>query len=279
MTSVSDLLRLPPGPVDLDAIDPHGQPGFAGNKADGKKALLDLGPAAADLQERLYAESKLGGHRRLLVVLQGMDTSGKGGVLRHSLAQLDPQGIALASFKAPTEKDLEHDFLRRIAQRVPGAGMVGVFDRSHYEDVLIVRVRELVETAELDRRYAAINDFEEQLVDEGTTVVKCMLHISKDEQRERLLARLDDPTKHWKFNPGDIDERARWDDYQQAYEIALERCNTDVAPWYVVPSDRKWYRNWAIAALLLEHLQQLDPQWPSPDFDIDEQKARLAAST
>ncbi len=276
--SVAELLRLPLGPVDLAAIDPRGTPGFDADKAAGKRALAALGAPLADLQERLYAESKAGGTRRILIVLQGMDTSGKGGVVRHSLADLDPQGIALASFKAPTDQEREHDFLWRIEQRLPAAGMVGVFDRSHYEDVLIARVRALVEESEIECRYDAINEFERRVVADGVTVVKCMLHISKEQQKERLLARLDDLTKHWKFNPGDIDERSKWDDYQQAYERALERCNTSPAPWYVIPSDRKWYRNWAIAKLLLEHLQVLGPQWPVADFDVEEQKARLADS-
>ncbi len=273
---LSDVLRLPTGPVDLEALDPHGKPGFDGTKSEAKEALADIGAKAADLQERLYAESKVAGRRSILLVLQGMDTSGKGGVVRHSLRQLDPQGISLASFKAPTKEELERDFLWRIAKKVPDPGMVGVFDRSHYEDVLIARVRGLASPAEIERRYDAINEFEQRLATSGTTVIKCMLHISKDVQRERLLARLEDPTKHWKFSPGDIDERARWDDYQRAYEIALERCRS-AAPWHVVPSDRKWYRNWAICVLLLEHLQQLDPQWPAPDFDVAEQKARLTS--
>jgi len=276
--SIALLLRLPLGPVDLETIDSDGTPGFEGDKAAGKKALAALGPPLADVQERLYAESKAGGTRRLLVVLQGMDTSGKGGVVRHSLADLDPQGIQLASFKAPTEDERRHDFLWRIEQHLPAAGMIGVFDRSHYEDVLIVRVRALAEESEVERRYDAINGFEKRLADTGVTVVKCMLHISKEEQKSRLLARLDNPDKHWKFNPGDIDERSRWDDYQRAYQSALERCNTSAAPWFVIPSDRKWYRNWAIAKLLLEHLQVLAPQWPVADYDVEEQKIRLADS-
>jgi len=269
---------VPPGPVDLSTIDPRSTPGFAGDKAAGKAALAELGGSVADLQERLYAASKAGGQARILVVLQGMDTSGKGGVIRHSMGLLDPQGVTLASFKAPTEEELSHDFLWRIEKRLPAAGMVGIFDRSQYEDVLITRVRKLVGVKEIERRYDAINDFEQRISDEGTTVVKCMLHISSDEQKARLQARLDDPSKHWKFNPGDIDERKRWGDYQQAYAVALERCDTHAAPWYVVPSDRKWYRNWAITRLLLEHLERLDPQYPPGDFDVVEQTARLAAS-
>ncbi len=276
--SVTELLRLPPGPVDLASIDPRAKRGFSGSKSDGKAALATLGPKVADLQERLYAESRVGGRRSVLLVLQGMDTSGKGGVVRHCVGLLDPQGVRIAGFKAPTEEERRHDFLWRIEKQAPSPGIVGVFDRSHYEDVLIARVHQLADTNEIERRYQAINDFEQRLVDSGVTVIKCMLHISKEKQRERLLARLEDPTKHWKFNPADIDERARWDDYQRAYEIALERCNTDAARWHVVPSDRKWYRNWAVASLLLEHLQALDPQWPVVTFDLEEQKARLAAT-
>jgi PPK2 family polyphosphate:nucleotide phosphotransferase len=186
--------------------------------------------------------------------------------------------VALHSFKKPTEEELEHDFLWRIEKALPAAGVVGAFDRSHYEDVLVARVHELADEAEIERRYDAINSFEESLVDSGTVVVKCLLHISSDTQRERLLARLDDEDKQWKFKPGDVDERARWDDYQKAYEVALSRCNTDAAPWYVVPSDNKWYRNWAIGQLLAEALRGMELEWPEPSYDVDEQRRRLDAS-
>jgi PPK2 family polyphosphate:nucleotide phosphotransferase len=275
---LSELLRVKPGIVNLADFDPRAHPAFDGGKADGKKALAALGTKASDLQERLYAESRLGGERSVLLVLQGMDTSGKGGVVRHCAGLLDPAGISIVSFKAPTETERKHDFLWRIKKRVPDHGLVGIFDRSHYEDVLIARVRELAAADEIDRRYGAINEFEKGLVDRGTTIIKCMLHISRAKQAERLLERLDDPTKRWKYNPADIDERKRWTDYQRAYEFALERCNTDDAPWFVIPSDRKWYRNWAVMTLLVEHLERLDPQWPVPDFDVDVEKARLAAS-
>ncbi|RYP83065.1 polyphosphate kinase 2 family protein [Nocardioides guangzhouensis] len=271
-----DALRLRSGPVDLTAIDPNGKPAFDGDKADGEEALPTLGPDLADLQERLFAERSAGSERSVLLVLQGMDTSGKGGVLRHTVGLVDPQGVKITSFKAPTEEERVHDFLWRVHRALPGPGLIGVFDRSHYEDVLIARVRSLAPTEEIERRYDAINDFERELVAGSTTVVKCMLHVSAEEQKQRLLARLDDPTKHWKFNPGDVDERALWPAYREAYEIALERTNTDVAPWYVVPADRKWYRNLAIGHLLLETLRGLDPQWPAADFDVEEQKQRLA---
>jgi PPK2 family polyphosphate:nucleotide phosphotransferase len=276
---ISDLLRLPPGPVDLSALDPHGQPGFDGGKADGKEALPELGAELADLQERLFAAGYTDTSRqRLLLVLQGMDTSGKGGVLSHTVGLLDVSGLALKSFKKPTEEELAHDFLWRIERALPAPGEIGIFDRSHYEDVLVVKVHGLAEPTEIERRYGAINAFEKKLTDTGTTIVKCMLHISAEEQRERLLARLDDPTKQWKFKPGDVDERGHWEEYRAAYETALERCNTPNAPWYVVPSDRKWYRNWAIAQLLLETLRDLDLQWPAPDYDVAEQRARLESA-
>jgi PPK2 family polyphosphate:nucleotide phosphotransferase len=271
-------LRLPPGPVDLTAIDSGATPGVDDmGKKDGQAALAGLGDGLADLQERLYAEgaADVGHGRSVLLVLQGMDTSGKGGTLRHTVGLVDPQGVRITSFKKPTEEELSHDFLWRIRKAVPPKGVIGVFDRSHYEDVLIVRVHQLVPADEVERRYDAINAFEAELANSGVTILKCMLHISPDTQRERLLARLDDPTKHWKFNPGDIEERAHWASYRQAYEIALERTNTEVAPWYVVPSDHKWYRNLAIGMLLHETLTHLNPQWPAADFDIEEQRQRL----
>jgi PPK2 family polyphosphate:nucleotide phosphotransferase len=271
-------LRLPPGPVDLRGIDSGATPGVTlTGKQEGKAALEALGDELSDLQERLYAEgaADVGHGRSVLLVLQGMDTSGKGGTLRHTVGLVDPQGVRISSFKKPTEEELQHDFLWRIRKAVPPQGVIGVFDRSHYEDVLIVRVHQLVPAEEIERRYDAINAFEAELVGAGVTILKCMLHISPDTQRERLLARLDDPTKHWKFNPGDIDERAHWASYREAYEIALERTNTEVAPWYVVPSDRKWYRNLAIGMLLHQTLAHLNPQWPVADFDVEEQRQRL----
>jgi PPK2 family polyphosphate:nucleotide phosphotransferase len=271
-------LRLPPGPVDLTSIDSHATPGFEDGKKAGEAALLALGDDLSDLQERLFAEgvADVGHGRALLLVLQGMDTSGKGGTLRHTVGLVDPQGLRITSFKKPTEEELSHDFLWRIRKALPSKGIIGVFDRSHYEDVLIVRVHELVPPDELEGHYDAINAFEAELAGAGITVLKCMLHISPETQKERLLARLDDPTKHWKFNPGDVDERAHWSAYREAYQIALERTNTEVAPWYVIPSDRKWYRNLAIGRLLHETLINMNPQWPAADFDVEEQKRRLA---
>jgi PPK2 family polyphosphate:nucleotide phosphotransferase len=198
-------------------------------------------------------------------------------VVRHVIGQVDPQGCEIASFKAPTREELAHDFLWRIRRRLPGPGRLGVFDRSHYEDVLVGRVHNLVPRSTWSRRYASINRFEAQLVERDVRVVKVFLHISKEEQRRRLLARLDDPTKQWKFNPRDVDERAFWADYQEAYEAAVERCNGDLAPWYRVPADRKWYRNWAIASLLVEQLEDMKLTWPKGDVDVEEERARLLA--
>jgi PPK2 family polyphosphate:nucleotide phosphotransferase len=270
-----DRLRLRQGPVSLTDLETGSTPGFKSNKAAGRELLTELAPALSDLQERLFAEGRTGGNRSLLLVLQGMDTSGKGGTLRHSVGLMDPQGVRITSFKAPTVEERKHDFLWRIRRGLPEPGYIGIFDRSHYEDVLVARVHNLVPRSTWMRRYATINRFERQLVERGTVIVKCFLHISKDEQRKRLNARLEDPTKHWKFNTADIDERALWDDYQAAYEAALEKTNTDEAPWYVVPGDHKWYRNLAITRLLVEQLQDLDPRWPAGDFDVREQKARL----
>ncbi|MGD9960098.1 PPK2 family polyphosphate kinase [Nocardioides sp.] len=269
------LPMLPQGPVDLTSIPTDHTGAFDGDKSDGEEALAELGPELSELQERLFAARTAGSHRSLLLVLQGMDTSGKGGVLRHTVGLVDPQGVRITSFKAPTAEEKAHDFLWRIERALPSPGFIGVFDRSHYEDVLIARVRGFAAADEIERRYGAINDFEQGLVDQGVQLVKCMLHISPDEQKARLLARLDDPTKYYKYNPGDLDERALWPAYREAYEIALERTNTDAAPWHVVPSDKKWFRNLAIGQLLLEALREIEPRWPAADFDVETERKRL----
>jgi PPK2 family polyphosphate:nucleotide phosphotransferase len=275
-TSLSSQLAVS-GHVDLSSFDSRATTGFDGSKADGKAALAGIGDELGDLQERLFANGRAGASSsRVLLVLQGMDTSGKGGIVRHVAGLADPQGLSITSFKAPTPDELEHDFLWRVEKALPEPGMIGIFDRSHYEDVLIGRVRQLAGAEEIARRYAAINEFEQSFTDAGGVIVKCFLHISADDQKERLAARLDDPTKYWKYNPGDLDERQLWDDYQEAYAVALQRCSTESAPWHVVPSGRKWYRNWAVATLLLEHLRALDLQWPAADFDVEAEKARLA---
>jgi PPK2 family polyphosphate:nucleotide phosphotransferase len=261
--------------VSLADLDPRATPLAPGGKDDAKQAMADDGARLAELQERLWAEGVTGGRRRVLLVLQGMDTSGKGGVISHVVGLVDPMGVAIHSFKKPTEEELRHDFLWRVRTVVPEPGRLGVFDRSHYEDVLVGRARHLAAPDEIERRYGAIADFEAGLADDGVTLVKCMLHISPGEQFDRLMARLDDPTKHWKYNPGDVDERELWPAYRRAYEVALERTDADRAPWYVVPSDRKWYRNWAVARLLLETLTDLDPQPGPADFDVEAERRRL----
>ncbi len=279
---LTELLRVAPGTtVDLASYDTGAAPGYPGKGKDDAPALtLAQGGQISELQERLYADGKGDPEhaRNVLVVLQGMDTSGKGGVIRHVFGMVDPQGIALRAFKAPTAEERAHDFLWRITNALPGKGMIGIFDRSHYEDVLIVRVENLVPQDVWEARYDQINAWEADLAASGTTLIKCFLHVGYEEQKARLAARLADPAKYWKYNPGDVDVRAKWPAYQEAYEAALTRCSTDVAPWFVVPSDRKWYRNWAVATLLHEHLTALDPQWPAATFDVAAEQARVAAS-
>lgn len=278
MTSLSDALRTT-GTVDLSAFDSRATTGFDGDKADAKEATPALDTELADLQERLFANGATDAtNRKVLLLLQGMDTSGKGGTISHVVGAMNPQGLSITSFKRPSPEELEHDFLWRIEQALPEPGMVGVFDRSQYEDVLIGRVRQLAPAEEIERRYDAINAFERDFVDDGGVVVKCFLHITADDQKERLAARLEDPTKYWKYNEGDLEERALWDQYQDAYAVALDRCSTDHAPWHLVPSGRKWYRNWAVATLLLEALQGLDLDWPGPDFDLEAERKRVAAA-
>jgi len=278
--SLTELLRLPVGSVDIGVMDTRGTPGFPGTKADAPALTQALAPELSDLQERLFASGRVSeaDAKNVLVILQGMDTSGKGGVIRHVIGMVDPQGVKIKAFKAPTEDERKHPYLWRIERELPPPGAIGIFDRSQYEDVLVVRVRKLVEEAVWNARYDEINAWENELLDAGTILIKCFLHISSAEQKNRLLARLDDPTKHWKYNPGDIEERARWFAYVEAYQAMLERCSTQRAPWFVVPADRKWYRNWAIAQLLLEHLRALKLEWPAADFDVETEKKRLAAT-
>lgn len=278
-TKLAQALLLKSGTVDLSDYATDATSTIEGGRSEGERRLAELGPRLLDLQSRLFAHGRAGDRRRLLLVLQGMDTSGKGGILVHTVGLMDPQGLRITSFKAPTEEELQHDFLWRIEKVVPGAGYVGVFDRSHYEDVLIGRVRGLAPPEEIERRYGAINDFEKRLADDGTVIVKCMLHISPEEQKKRLEARLEKPTKFWKYNAGDLDERQLWADYTRAYERALERTHTDHAPWYVVPSDRKWFRNLAVAEVLHEALEGMELDWPVAAFDIEHEKKRLAADT
>jgi PPK2 family polyphosphate:nucleotide phosphotransferase len=273
--SLREALRTPAPPVALSRLDPRGTPLAPGSKEHTREVAIADGLRLAELQERLYAEGVTGGRRRVLLVLQGMDTSGKGGVVRHVVGAVQPQGVRYTAFKRPTPEELRHSFLWRVRRAVPGPGMLGVFDRSHYEDVLAGAVRGVVTPEVVERRQREIVRFERQLADEGVTQVKVFLHLSPWEQKERLLARLDDSAKQWKFDPGDIDDRALWPAYQRAYEQVLERTDTDAAPWYVVPADRKWYRNWAVGRLLLETLADLHPRLPEPSYDVAEQRDRL----
>jgi PPK2 family polyphosphate:nucleotide phosphotransferase len=274
-SSFTDALRLPAGKANPTSLPTGATPGFKGGKSAGLKLMAKTGPELADLQERLFAAGRTGDTRRILLVLQGMDTAGKGGTIKHISTPMNPQGLDITSFKSPTLEERAHDFLWRIRRALPEPGMVGVFDRSHYEDVLIVRVHELAPRSTWYSRYESINNFEADLVEDGVTVIKCFLHVSPEVQRQRLLARLDDPTKYWKYNPADVDERGFWGEYAAAYDDALTKCSTDLAPWFVIPSDHKWYRNLAISQLLLEHLERLDLGWPRPDFDPVAEKPRL----
>jgi len=253
-------------------VDPESTPGLKSRKhltRDRDKDRLTL----FNLQERMYAEHK----RSLLLVLQGMDTSGKDGTITHVIGGLNPQGVWITPFKAPTPEERRHSFLWRIRKRLPDQGQVGIFNRSHYEDVLIARVHDLAKPAVIERRYTLINRFERELVRAGTTVVKVCLHISYLEQRRRLVDRLHDPDNNWKFNVNDVDERAYWDDYMSAYSLAITNCSPPVAPWYVIPANDKDYRNWAVTKILIETLEQMDPQYPHPKLDIPRLMKRLKA--
>jgi PPK2 family polyphosphate:nucleotide phosphotransferase len=269
------LLKVGAG-FSLASVDSSSTPGLDCDKAGGK-ALLDEGRAElGDLQERLWAESRFGGVRSVLLVLQAMDTAGKGGIVEHVVGGVDPQGVAVHAFKKPTHEELSHDFLWRVRAQLPTPGLLGVFDRSHYEDVLIARVHSLADPAVIEQRYDAINDFEKRVTASGTTIVKVMLQIGPDEQKARLAARLADPKKHWKFSPVDLDERAFWAQYQEAYQVAFEKTSTGDAPWFVIPADHKWYARVAVQHLLVDALRGLRLDWPIAQYSVSEQLARLA---
>lgn len=269
----------PAGPAD---VDPHGKPGFDGGKSEGRAVLAARSERLGQLQELLYAQSTReadGGvpAPSVLLVVQGMDTAGKGGIMRHVVGQMDPQGVDVHAFKRPTPEETRHDFLWRVRPHLPMPGTLSVFDRSHYEDVLIQRVRSLAPAEEIERRYTAIREFEAEAVAAGTRVVKVMLHISPEEQKARLSERLERADKHWKFNPGDLDERELWDEYQEAYRVALHRTDTEDAPWFIVPADRKWYARVAVQELMIETLEAMGLTWPEADFDVAAARRRLLA--
>lgn len=263
----SETLRAGKGFV-LNDVDPDSTPGYTGTKEDGRALLAGMDSTLTELQEKLFAASRFGSRKRVLLILQAMDTAGKGGIVNHVMAAMDPQGVQFKAFKAPTDEEKSYDFLWRIEKEVPAAGMVGVFDRSHYEDVLIHRVHRWASPDEIKRRYVAINEFEARLADSGTTVVKVMLHISAEEQKSRLLARLDDPSKHWKYSSGDLQERAFWEDYMAAYQAAIDATSTPGAPWHVIPANKKWYARIAVQQQLLGAMAGLNLEWPKAEFDV-----------
>jgi len=269
---IRDLLRaeVQDGRFRLAEVDPGATPGLK----KPKRAVKDLQKHRAklfNLQEKLYAENK----RALLLVLQGMDTSGKDGTITHVIGNLNPQGVQITTFKQPTPEEKRHGFLWRIRRNLPEIRKIGIFNRSHYEDVLVVRVHDLAPLSVIERRYDVINRFEKQVTSQRIKIVKICLHISYDEQRNRLIERLKDPDKQWKFNEHDIDERAYWDDYQSAYSIAITRCSTKYAPWYVIPANDKAYRNWAVGRILIETLEEMNPQYPHPKLDVPRLLKRL----
>ncbi|MCS5732245.1 PPK2 family polyphosphate kinase [Herbiconiux daphne] len=264
-------------PVDLAAIDTGGTPGVLDK--DAAAEIFDASSRTlSKLQEQLFADSLYGGRNSVLIVLQGMDTSGKGGVVKRVAGAVDPQGIRYHAFKKPTEEELAHHYLWRVERELPKPGQIGIFDRSHYEDLLVPRVHETITSEQLTERYAEIDAFEKGLVDGGTTVIKAFLHLGEAEQKNRLLRRLERSDKHWKFNPGDVDDRTLWPLFQDAYEVVLSTTSTAHAPWHVVPADHKWYSALAVQQLLVEALQGLELSWPEPDYDVDEQRRRLLAT-
>jgi PPK2 family polyphosphate:nucleotide phosphotransferase len=275
-TPPSEALRVGPG-FDLASADLSATPGWEHGETSADKRLVVDGRHLSELQERLYAQGRSGGTRSVLLVLQGMDTAGKGGIVRHVLGLVDPQGVQLKSFGPPTEQERAQHYLQRIRAALPAPGRIGVFDRSHYEDVLVVRVNELVPPEVWEPRYDEINAFERELVDAGTVIIKVALLVSLPEQKARLRERLERPDKYWKFNPGDIDERAKWPAYQEAYQAVLDRTSTDHAPWHAVPADDKWFARLAVARLLRDALEDLDLDWPPADFDVEAELARLDA--
>ena len=271
----SSVLKFAPG-ARVDDIDTDATPGFTGRKEDAAAIQTERNARFAGLQEMLYANGKEGDRRSVLLVLQGMDTAGKGGIVEHVVGAGSPMGIRYTSFGKPTDEERAHHFLWRISKALPPAGHIGVFDRSHYEDVLVVRVHNLVPPSEWEPRYDEITTFEAELADAGTVLVKVALFVSLEEQRRRLAERLERPEKYWKYNPGDLEERKLWPAYQEAYQAVLERTSTERAPWYVVPCDKKWYSRLAVTELLIEALKGLDLSWPPPDFDVEAEKRKLA---
>lgn len=272
----SDALRYRPG-HKVNDIDTDSSPGFSGRREDAEKIIAERSERFAELQEMLYANGRAGDNRSVLLVLQGMDTAGKGGIVTHVVAAGNPMGVDYHSFGKPTAEERAHHFLWRINKALPPAGHIGVFDRSHYEDVLVVRVHQLVAADELESRYDEINTFEQELIDAGMTLVKVAMFVSLDEQKARLAERLQRPDKLWKYNPGDLEERKLWPSYQEAYQVMLERTSTERAPWFILPCDKKWYARLAVTELLIEALTAMNLSWPPADFDLEAERAKVAA--
>lgn len=270
-----EALRVTPD-FDLASLDHRGTPGWKGNKKAGITHMGKTGELMNELQERLYAEGRSGGDRSVLIVVQGLDTSGKGGIARHVMGLVDPQGVQMTAFGKPTEEELSHHYLWRIRNALPAPGRIGLFDRSHYEDVLAVRVNELVPQEEWEPRYEEINEFERELVEDGTIVLKFALMNSYDQQGIRLMRRLDRPDRYWKYSTSDLDTRSKWDDYQAAYQAMFERTNTDHAPWYVLPADRRWFPRLAVTEILTRTLIEMNMTWPHPRWKPETQREKLA---
>ena len=270
-------LRFRAGDTIAD-IDTDASPGFTGSRSDAVEIQAERNQRLAGLQEMLYADGKGGSNRSLLLVLQGMDTAGKGSIVKKVLSGTNPMAIRYTGFGPPTEEERSHHFLWRINNALPPAGHIGVFDRSHYEDVLVVRVHELVPREVWEGRYDEINTFESELVESGTTLVKVAMFVSLDEQKRRLAERLERPDRYWKYNPRDLEERKLWPAYQEAYQAVLDRTSTDYAPWYVLPCDKKWYSQLAVTELLIEALKGMKLTWPPADFDVEAEKRKLAGA-
>lgn len=271
------VLRVGPD-FDLSTFDRDSAPGWTGGKGPADEAMAERGRLMSELQERLFAHGRTGGTRKILVIVQGLDTAGKGGIARHVMGLVDPQGVALRSFGVPTPEERRHHYLWRIRKALPKPGLIGLFDRSHYEDVLVVRVEGLVPEEVWRKRYDEINRFEQKLVDDDTIVLKFALMVSHDEQGRRLLERIERPDKHWKYNPSDVSTREKWDEFQQAYADVFRLTSTEHAPWYVLPADKKWYSRLAATEIITRTLVDMDLQWPEAPWDPEVERKRLAAT-
>jgi PPK2 family polyphosphate:nucleotide phosphotransferase len=276
-THPSDILRVRPG-FSINDFDHSSSPGWHGDQDAAIDELAERGKDLYDLQEKLFASAKEGGDTRsVLLVLQGMDTAGKGGIVGHVVGLVNPYGVSIRAFGPPTEEERKHPYLWRVENSLPTPGKIGVFDRSHYEQVLVVRVEKIEPPEVWGKHYDEINRFEAKVAAAGTTIVKCALMVSPKEQLGRLESRLDDPSKYWKYNPKDIDKRASWQEYMESYQDIFDRCSTDVAPWYAIPADHKWYTRLAVTELLISALEGLNPDWPPATFDVEAEKARVKA--